>query len=139
MRSAFKFIETLAALFLMQACNQSYDKDFYKRISGIGIPANASVIETFDNGKFMTVTSFKVTQADISQLRKKYKFVPADSSYFPGFMGNSYLKGPKPANSDLNKCFMRVDREGITTFLYVLDTSRQILWAEINYPAWEAN
>lgn len=137
MRSAFTFIATL--IFLLQACSQPYDKPFYERISAIKIPENASVIETFDNGRFVTVTSFKLTHQDVMELMKKYNFIAADSSYVPGFMGNTFLKGPKPMNSDLHKCFMKIDRKGITTCLYVLDTSKQILWAEINYAAWEAN
>jgi hypothetical protein len=138
MQSVSIFI-VIVGVFLCQSCGQAYDRRFYERISGIEIPHNASLIETFDNGEFVTVTSFKMSPTDISEIQKKYKFEAVDGSYVPGFLGNSFLKGPKPSNSDLNKCLMKIEQKGKTMSVYVLDTSKHILWAEINYPDWAGN
>lgn len=132
-----KFILVIVCLVcLLQACKTSYVDEYYERISGIKIPINASVIETFDNGEFLTVTSFKVTPKEIKELTSQYHFKPVDGSFVPGFMGNYFLKGISPAKSDLNKCLMIGGENGKAFFTYVLDTSKQLLWAEISYPDW---
>lgn len=135
MPSVYKFTG-IAGIFLLHACGHAYDKRFYERVSGIAIPESARMIETFDNGEFVTVTSFKVTPANISELRGKGKFEAVDGSFVPGFLGNAFLKGPKPEQSDLNKCLMQLEQKGKTLAVYVPDTSKQLLWAEINYPDW---
>ena len=113
MQTFIKFIAILG-IFLLQACGQAYHKSFYERISEIKIPENASIIETVDNCEFMTVTTFKVTPSDIVELHRKYKFEAVNGSFVPDFLGNSILKGPKPANSDLNKCLMKIQQNGST-------------------------
>jgi hypothetical protein len=127
------------AIFILQSCGQAYDKSYYEKISGIKIPQRADVIETFDNGEFITVTSFKIAASDMIEFSKRYKFEAVDGSFVPGFLGNNFLKGPKPANSDLNKCLMKIEQKGKATSVYVLDTSKKLLWAEINYPDWAGN
>ena len=62
-----------------------------------------------------------------------------DGSFIPDFLGDNFLKGAKLANSDLNKCLMKTRQKGKTTAVYVIDTSKQLLWAEINYPDWGGN
>jgi len=121
---------------LLQACKKSYNNEYYERISGIKIPITASVIETFDNGEFLTVTSFQVTTKEIKELTSQNHFEPVDGSFVPGFMGSNFLKAASPAKSDLNKCLMIGGENGKALFTYVLDTSKQLLWAEINYPDW---
>ena len=138
MRTFIKLV-AICGITLIQACGPDYENDFYKRISGITIPPAASLIETVDNGEYITVTSFKMTASDILNFSKKYDFEPVDGSYVPGFFGNSFLKGPKPEKNDLNNCFMKIGQKGKTGFVYVIDTARNILWAEINYPDWSGN
>ena len=138
MQTLIKII-ALIVMIILQACGQAYDKGFYESISGIKIPENASVIETVDNGEYMTVTTFKITTTDIAELRRKYNFEAVDGSFIPDFLGDNFLKGPKLANSDLNKCLMKTRQKGKTTAVYVIDTSKQLLWAEINYPDWGGN
>jgi C4-dicarboxylate-specific signal transduction histidine kinase len=62
-----------------------------------------------------------------------------DGSFVPDFFGNNILNGPKPANTDLNKCLMKIQKKGKTTAVYVMDTSSHLLWAEINYPDWSGH
>lgn len=138
MQTLIKVI-SIIVVFILQACGQAYDKGFYERISEIKIPENASIIETVDNGEFMTVITFKVTPSDMAELHRKYNFEAVDGSFVPDFLGDNILKGPKPANRDLNKCLMKIRQKGKTTAVYVMDTSKQLLWAEINYPDWGGN
>jgi hypothetical protein len=67
MQTVLKFI---AILFLLQACGPAYDKSFNERISEIKIPEDASIVETIDNGEFMTVTTFKLTASDMGELHR---------------------------------------------------------------------
>ena len=121
---------------LLQSCGSAYDKNYYERISGIKIPVTSSLIETYDNSEFVTVTSFKMTPLDIVELSNNYHFEAVDGSFIPDFFGNHFLKGAKPENSNLNKCLMKIGQKGKATSVYVIDTSKNILWAEINYPDW---
>jgi hypothetical protein len=138
MNTATNLIITFGLLILV-SCNATYDKSYYERISGIKIPKSASLIETFDNGEHLTVSSFKMLPSDINEFSVRYHFEAVDGSYVPGFLGDAFLKGPKPGDSDLNKCLMKFDQSGKVISVYVLDTAKKILWAEINYPDMAGN
>lgn len=133
-----KFILILLVCTIL-ACGPSYDKQYYERISGIKIPASAAVLESVDNGEFMTVTTFSMPARDMAALTSKYGFKSVEGSQVPDFLGNSLLKGAKPAASDVKHCLINIQQKGKSTVIYVADTSQHLLWAEINYPDWSGN
>lgn len=123
----------------ISACGPSYDKQYYEKVSGIKIPASAAVLESVDNGEFMTVTTFSMPARDMAELISKYGFRSVEGSQLPDFFGNSLLKGVKPASSDVEYCLINIHQNGKSTAVYVADTIQHLLWAAINYPDWSGN
>lgn len=51
---------------LLITCGLTYDREYYEKVTGIVIPKSSDVLETFDNGEYYTITSFKM---DIVELQ----------------------------------------------------------------------
>src|SRR5688572_17229865 len=60
-----------------------YEKSFYQKVSGIQIPESSKLIESFDNGEWCTVSTFKLATDEIQSFVRKYNFKTIETGYMP--------------------------------------------------------
>jgi len=110
-----------------------YDAEFYERISGIKIPVSAHVLESFDNGEFVTTSTFEINETDLKEFVKQYTFELKDGSNSPHFFGSNHLKGDRPNLHNSKNLYMNFGSKGKNSWLYIVDLKANRLWAEIQY------
>ena len=120
----------------ISSCGVSYDKDYYERASGIKLPSSARPIESFDNGEFYTLTSFRIPADDMRSFIRTYAFEGITRSYRPTVFGAEDLRREKPAEKDFANCVYSMRSNGKLNSTYLADTVRGLLWASISYPDW---
>lgn len=121
------------------SCNNEnyYDKDLYEQISQIKIPKTAHVIESIDNGEFVTTTVFVVDSIILKNLIRFYAF--DTNSLMPRLLGNSYLVRNKLETANSNNIYYKSGTKAKNSWLYIIDLKNGKLWAEIQYPDWSGN
>lgn len=117
------------------SCGLTYDRAFYEKITDIVIPKSSNIIETFDNGEYYTITSFKLDIVDLKEFLLTNNFKTVEQNWQPTIFGVSELKQEKP-KVGFADCVHVAGKKGKNDWLYVVDTSRRILWAEVRYPDW---
>jgi hypothetical protein len=120
---------------LFISCGSTYDRSYYEKITGIIIPKSSDIIETFDNGEFYTITSFRLNIVDIKKFLLTDNFKNVGPTWQPAIFGVSNLDEEKPKDR-LVDCVYVAGNKGKNDWLYVVDTVRRILWAEVRYPDW---
>ncbi len=114
----------------------SFDQAYYERVSGIKLPLEAEVVESYDNAEYLTIITLKIDSLSLRTLIKKYNFKKADQTSFLSFLGLIYLEDVKPDLNQKGNLHVRSASKGKVSWLYVIDLQRQILWAEVQYPDW---
>lgn len=113
-----------------------YDEDYYRKISDITIPESRRVLESYDNGEFWTSSSFRLDKESIKEFVSKNNFQLLNSGeHVPAFLSESMFKVEKPDTANKNYLY-NSGAKGKNSWLYIIDTSKGILWAEIQYPDW---
>jgi hypothetical protein len=117
------------------SCSSFYDKDYYERASGIKIPNSSTIVESFDNGEWYTVTSFKLSPETVHDFITRYNFNKITQGWLPTIYGVKDLKSARP-DSKFKNCVWLMKENKKLNISYVVDTSAKILWASISYPDW---
>lgn len=113
-----------------------YQKSYYQKVSGIRIPQASSVLESYDNGEYWTATSFRLNKDSLTQFIRDFSFHINDSSlYKPVMFGESMFKIERLDGSTIRYLY-NYGTKGKNSWLYIIDTARSIMWAEIQYPDW---
>lgn len=73
MRHAFIFLALIAVVGCFPFDNY-FDRAFYEKTSGIKFPKDIKVLETIDNGEFVTATVFQVDHDTLLQFVKLNSF-----------------------------------------------------------------
>jgi hypothetical protein len=127
----------LITIIYLVSCDSAisfYDKEYYERISGIKVPGTATVLESIDNGEFVTITSFKVDSIAIERLTHTYRFQAVEDPFSYDRLLRIYLRKIKPDYSGKTKLVYIVGQKGKNSWLYVLDKQKGLLWVEIQHP-----
>jgi hypothetical protein len=115
------------------SCTNFYDKNYYERASGIKVPNSSAVIESFDNGEWYTVTSFKLEKEPMHDFIRTYGFKSIKPDYIPTIFGLQELELARPDPAFKNCVYFMKDNQKLS-IIYVVDTTAGILWASISYP-----
>ncbi|MBO0950679.1 hypothetical protein [Fibrella forsythiae] len=134
MRNLVSYIALLMAL-TSWSCT-SFDQAYYEKASGVKLPVETEVIESFDNGEYLTVTSLKSDSISLAGLIKKYNFEKRSQASLPAFTGLNYLKEVKPDLIRERNLYVKSASKGGNSWLYIIDLKQHILWAQIQYPDW---
>ena len=103
----------------------------------MALPPGYQVLESHDNGEYLTMTTFKVDSSVLINYIKKNKFGPV-SRLSPKLLGDSYLKRVKPDYKPGDEYYVAGDREK-NDWILVADIKKGILWVQILYPDWSGN
>ena len=99
-------------------------------------PDTYTVLETFDNGEWLTGTVLKIDNATLQKFVAKHHFDVLKNSNDLHFLSNSYLHEYKAEFTETkNICFLSKSSDK-NNWTYVADLNNNILWAEIIYPDW---
>ena len=120
---------------LFSSVDQFYEKNYYERISGIKIPTSSKIIESFDNGEFWTATSFIIDKDSLSEFILRFDFKLDSNEYKPRMFSESSFQHERLDDS-LKTYLYNFGTKGKNSWLYIIDSKRKILWAEIQYPDW---
>jgi hypothetical protein len=121
------------------SCGVQYDEKYYEKASGIKLPDSVQPIESFDNGEFYTVTSFKLSADGMHTLVNQYPFEGIKPNFRPTVFGTNNLKRERPEEKHLRNYVYIMRSNGKLHSTYLADTVRRLLWASISYPAWGGN
>ncbi|MFT3704154.1 MAG: hypothetical protein QM802_17435 [Agriterribacter sp.] len=74
------------------ACNDSFDKNYYERITGVKLPKEYKVLQTFDNLEWLTGTAFQLDSISLQTFITKYKFDTLKTSDRVSILNSAYLR-----------------------------------------------
>ena len=93
-------------LFSCHPIGDSFERVYYEKISGIKFPDNYKVLETFDNGEWLTGTVLKIDNATLRNLVADNRFDTLQSPNDFHFLSNSYLKDYKAEFNETTNIFL---------------------------------
>src|SRR2546423_11765883 len=73
-----------------------FEKDYYERTTRIKFPENCRVLETFDNGEFLTGTVFQIDSLTLQNFINDNHFDTVSNYLDTHIMSENYLKKNKP-------------------------------------------
>jgi hypothetical protein len=131
-------MKTLVLLILIigcLSCNSEidFDRDYYESISGIKFPEKYKVIETWDNGEFVTTTTFKIDSTTLKLFSIKNHFDTVRYPFYFYFIGKNSLKKQKPGLETEDQLLYVAGESKTNTWLYIIDLKKEMLWVEIIY------
>ena len=133
-----KNLALLILIITLISCNNhiDFEKGYYEKISGIKFPEKYKVIETYDNGEFVTTTSFKIDSFALKRFSEKNSFDTVRYPFYLFFIWENYLKKQKPDLKNKDELLYISGYSKTNTWLYIIDFKKEMLWAEIQYPDW---
>jgi hypothetical protein len=100
----------------------NFEKDYYEKTTRIKFPENYTVLETFDNGEYLTGTVFQMDSLTLLKFIIDNHFDTASNYIDTHIMSEGYFRKNKPIfNSRQNVYFIRKSKR---------------LWTEVSYPDW---
>src|SRR6516164_3448461 len=121
------FARCVFRLFLiatLSSCGNShtgFDEDFYEKISRIKLPPHCEVLETFDNGEWLTVTVFKIDGLQLSKLVAHNHFETIAGNKRIDFFANGYLKNNKFEVNSAHHVFFVSKSSDKNSWTYIAD------------------
>jgi hypothetical protein len=113
-----------------------FEKEYYEARTHIKFPENYTVLETFDNGEFLTGTVFQIDSLTLLNFINEYHFDTVSSYLDTHIMSEIYLKNNKPVFSSTHNVYFIKKSEGKINWTCIADINSKRLWAEISYPDW---
>lgn len=135
MRQILIFILTIV-LCSCFSIGDSFEKSYYEKISGIKFPDNYTVLETFDNGEWLTGTVLKIDNSALRNFVADNHFEPLKTLNDLHFLSNSFLQDYKAEFRETKNIFYLSKSSDKNNWKYVADLNNNILWTEISYPDW---
>ena len=127
-----------ATIFIITGCydlQPTFEKDFYRKVSGLEMPSSYKVIESADNLEWLTVTTLTADHSLLLKYIAANKFKPFNLR-LNVFVGDILLKGQKPNEADVKYYYYLWGYKGKDNWLYIVDIRNNLLWAQISYPDW---
>lgn len=137
-----KYSKILILTFLIISCVNKkidFEKEYYERISGIKFPEKYEVLESFDNGEFLTGTVFKIDSISLFNLIDKYHFDSLREDDQFSMMSNGYFENNKLILKPTKNIYIIRNGKDKVYWNYLIDLNNCRLWAEISYPDWGGN
>ena len=134
-----RYFLIIISTLLFSSCfdNQiKFEKEYYERITHIKFPEKYIVLETFDNGEFLTGTVFKMDSVTLLNFIIENHFDTARSYLDTHIMSEYYLKANKPTFNSTDRIYFIRKSEKKINWTYVADLKSNRLWTEISYPDW---
>lgn len=130
-----KFFSFLILISISSCMNRVvFEKDYYEKISGIKFPLKYKVLETFDNGEWLTGTVFKIDNLFLKEFVRENHFGTLRNINDIHLQSESYLIGNKPDTTTVSNVYFIRKSSNKNNWIYLVDLNNNKLWAEISYP-----
>ena len=113
-----------------------FEKEYYEKTTRIKFPENYVVLETFDNGEFLTGTVFQMDSLTLRNFINDNHFDTVSNYLDTHIMSENYLKKNKPIFSTTQNVYFIRKSEQKINWTYIADLNSKRLWTEISYPDW---
>jgi hypothetical protein len=135
-----KYLNIGLLILLLFSCN-SFDKDYYERITQIKFPNAYRMIASADNIEFMTITILDLDKSSCRKFAQDNNFEPVEQMYPLNLVGLHFLDTSIAKLPDSKKLLMRhfPKEPGKVGWTYLLDTTSCRLYCEIDYPDYAGN
>ena len=131
------FLIIISAVILTSCDNSnSFDKDFYEKVSHIKFPERYEVLESFDNGEWLTGTVLEIEGASLKKFIVENHFDTLQNINTIHFLSNSYLTRHKANFKTVHNIYFISKSVNKNNWTYIADLNDNKLWAEISYPDW---
>src|SRR5258706_8060784 len=109
-----KSIVFCISLFCFYSCGQStwFEKDYYKRTSHIKLPDRYEILETFDNGEFLTGTVFRIDSITLVNFIKSNHFDSLQELRDARLLSETHFANNKPDFASSKNLFIIWRTEG---------------------------
>jgi hypothetical protein len=134
-----RHIPIIILTLLLTACFDNtikFEKEYYEKTTRIKFPKNYSVLETFDNGEFLTGTVFKMDSLTLQNFIDDNHFDTVSNYLDTHIMSGNYLMKNKPIFSSIHNVYFIRKSEQKINWTYIADLNSKRLWTEISYPDW---
>ena len=133
MRNLLFFIFTV----LLSSCgNKSFEKSYYEKVSHLKFPDKCKVLETFDNGEWLTGTVFRIDSHLLRAFVIENHFDTLQNLNEVHLLSNSYLTKHKADFRTTKNIYFIQRSENGNNWIYIADLNVNKLWTEISYPDW---
>jgi hypothetical protein len=123
----------LLAIFLLGSCTYtSFEKEYYERISEVRFPDHFTLVESIDNGEFITLAVLVLAEKG-NHFVRQYPFKPLSSGWVPP-LGLAYLSPSLRQLPDITKMLEYAGSTKQNSWRYLIDTTTGRLYCEIQYP-----
>lgn len=129
----------LLFIFFLTGCsgnNARFDKEYYEMATQISFPENYTVLETFDNGEFLTGTVFQLDSLTLLQFVNENHFDTLNTFMDVHMLSENYLVENKPHFTATHNMYYIKRSDSTINWTYLADLKSKRLWAEISYPDW---
>lgn len=132
----FLLIIILTALFTSCNNGNSFEKDYYEKISRIQFPGKYKVLEAFDNGEWLTGAVLEIDSTSLRKFVVDNHFDTLKNLNDISLASNNYLTKYKADFKTAQHIYFIRKSENKNNWTYVADLNDNRLWAEISYPDW---
>ncbi len=135
--NVMKCVLIIIGIFSCTACFQNgvgFERDFYERVSRIKFPTKYKVLETFDNGEWLTGTVLRIDSSTLSDFVVCNHFDTLHSLNKLHLFSQAYLVQNKLILTNTNNVFFLTRSQDKNEWTYIADLNSRRLWAEIIYP-----
>ena len=134
-----RHITIIILALLLNSCFDNtiqFEKEYYEKTTRIKFPKNYTVLESFDNGEFLTGTVFQIDSLTLRNFVNDNHFDTVSNYLDTHIISENYLTKNKPLFSTTrNVYFIRKNDQKIN-WTYIADLNTKRLWTEISYPDW---
>lgn len=115
-----------------------FDKAYYERVTGVTFPEKYGVLETFDNGEFLTGALLELDSLALRNFIVQNRLDTVRKKVGLGIISWSvgYYRTEKPEFADNELLFSINKSKGKVNWTYIAEPKKNRLWAVINYPDW---
>ena len=134
-----RHIPIIILTLLLSSCFDNtiqFEKEYYEKTTRIKFPEKYTVLETFDNGEFLTGTVLQMDSLTLRKFVNDNHFDTARNYLDTHIMSENYLTKNKPVFSNPHKVYYIRKSEKKINWTYIADLNSKRLWTEISYPDW---
>lgn len=114
----------------------SFEKDYYEKVSGIKFPDKYKVLETFDNGEWLTGTVLEIDSTTLKRFVIANHFDTLQNLNDIRLISNNYLTRHKANFKTTKNIYFTRKSVNKNNWTYVANIDDNKLWTEVSYPDW---
>jgi hypothetical protein len=121
-------------IFILSSCHKEFDKEYYEKVTDVRFDFKYRVLETVDNGEWLTATVFKVDKPVLIDFIEKYHMDTSATDFELNFFSRPFLENNKADFKSPGNIYFVKHSKGKINWNCIADMNTNRLWVEISYP-----